>query len=219
MRGEGAENMGEYIEIGGYQMKLGTCEDLTALRWTELDEWGHGEPIPGNSSPRAYLKWPGVFFRFPWPNEDGRTVKDAAENGGGMDSPRGPILQVPRQAPPHQHVTKCFAAPGGGYQVNVFVPCPSTLVRQVPSRHVDELEPNEAALCSALPAETGLVHIVAEKYHKGEPVGTVFRCIYCGVWFRMRKEELADTIELNRKRDDNVTGILLRLRAGVDHAD
>lgn len=69
--------MGEYIEVGGKTLKLGTCENLYYVTFQKLvDMVGRAKKVPGNAAPSEYLTtdW---RYRFPFPDEkDNFTTPD-----------------------------------------------------------------------------------------------------------------------------------------------
>jgi len=65
--------VGEYISVDAIgQIKIGTCESLYYVRYTDLAQWvkeGRAHYVIGNDDPAEYLK--GAYrFRFPFPDED-----------------------------------------------------------------------------------------------------------------------------------------------------
>lgn len=57
--------MSENALYNGQQVKIGTCECMYYLRW---EDRGRVDPLPSNLNPAAT---PGLFFRLPFPDEDG----------------------------------------------------------------------------------------------------------------------------------------------------
>lgn len=189
--------MGEYATVDGYQVKLGTCEDLMYIRRSELLAMGFvGE---SGSCPRKsdYLV-EGHFYRFPWPHEDKETAKDIAQ--------RNPephfleMLEVPESVREHVHHKQLWhhiTGPDAGYQVNVGHPCPA---------EIETFTGDEGKLCRSGTAgvsddEKTWVYPVRVKSLANGETETVFACVWCQSWFRFgNAATVAELIEANLPR-------------------
>lgn len=85
--------MGEYIQCGKDEIKIGTCEDLYYVRYATLARLAQLNSVrqaPGNCTPKEYLTAgnDAFRFRFPWPDEDGERFYN------GIDSDRTLTLDI-----------------------------------------------------------------------------------------------------------------------------
>lgn len=170
--------MGEYVKVRGKEAKLGTCENLyyctfraykAALPWMEK--------LSGNANPSEYGK-PEVFrFRFPFPDEDETAI------GGHEDYDRGAIVALPRGSfeAEHGHLTHSAHMKGGGYNVNISLPCPMSV-------HPYPLP------CSLVPNDQPW-EIIQQKLMKGGELWTVIRCGYCHAAVRLDKAGASTLVE------------------------
>lgn len=58
--------MGEYAKFNGREIKIGTCESMYYLRY---EDRARVDPVPHSLDP---AKVTGLFFRLPYPDEDGQ---------------------------------------------------------------------------------------------------------------------------------------------------
>lgn len=166
--------MGEFVLYRGRPVKLGTCENLYYIRHDDLVRMvaaGEVEKKSGNAAPVAYLADP-YRFRFPFPNEDDIppfTYQDF-DAAFAVDV-TGAGLLFPEE---HYTVSASFHPRGGGYNVNVFLPCPQS--------------PDFAPTVESSGIDWQIVEIVQQRPVDGSLL-TVVRCPYCGVAWRLDAED------------------------------
>lgn len=115
--------MGEYAYVaeGNDAVKIGTCESMYWLRFDQLDE------ITARSEysldPRDPRVWPGIRFRFPFPDEDGIPVGQHAEYERGLNIFDASLAELITQHKRVQFISNQHGGAGrGGW--NVMLPCP-----------------------------------------------------------------------------------------------
>jgi len=155
--------MGEYATIQGTELKLGTMDDFRYVRHDEVEKW-HGE---GSADLAEYLADESTLYRFPFPWEDGQSVDQAAQRN--MFEPVIVLRSPQFEGLEHHPVCKGFSFPGGGYNVNLYVPCPFTLREQGP-------QAGNTTLCSSLPEFH--LRVYGERW-AGSEGRTIFACPYC----------------------------------------
>lgn len=205
--------MGEYIELqdpvtGVWQVaKLGTCEDLFYVRYTDLRaavDAGRTRFYVGNLEPAAYLRTEDGFrFRFPFPDEDGAAwTYENYDRGVLLYAPAGFVADVE-----HRRMFHSCAPRGGGYNVNVAHPCPqapefATYPHQTSTRDWDY---TLVELCQQRPIAGAL--------------WAVLRCAYCGARFRLDHRDarvLADFHWKLAPTDEFTSECLDRMLAGYE---
>jgi hypothetical protein len=173
--------MGEYYR----GVKLGTCSNMYYIRYEEMLVLKGDYNDDGASISKYYLK-PGVNYRFPFPEEDDATwdklqERDAFKrlrfNGANLDA-------FDPKKYYHRDITFCAEIPGGGYQRNIFVPCPV-------SAEFDECKGiHKTSGSDEFPIIFEMQTIIANS------LTTVFKCGYCGQGFYFDTDE---EIELVKK--------------------
>ena len=169
--------MGEYATVNGTQIKLGTCDGFYYVRREELARWMAEGVYRGED----YLGAEGIFYRFPWPWEDGQ---DVAAIKGRDHRPSGLLLRAPKGVEvPHGMKTVHVSAGGGGYGLNVAFPCPMLLGPGEIARAKARLEENprpdgwREAVCSSFSFGTMLRPTARRWWKRG--TYTVFECVHC----------------------------------------
>lgn len=183
--------MGEYLLTPNGKLKLGVMDDLRYVRHQELVSMA--ETPEGRLSPdvgRA-LEDTNTLYRFPFPSEDGQDWSAIGQRN--MFRPVV-ILDADGIEIEHRSVVKCITAPGGNYQVNVYLPCPFLLT----TRGKPE-DPTKTALCSTLPPPS--IMIFGERVQDGKP-RTIFSCIYCERMFSLTDLEIQLLRLQNQKHVD-----------------
>jgi hypothetical protein len=203
--------VGEYILLDGREIKLGTCEELYYVRYSQLHDWvtaGRTAEVPGNLSPAAYLlPNSGFRFRFPFPDEDGMDLGGVADFNRGftLSAPTGFLDSVTHGNLYHSVTPK--GSPHGGYHFNVWYPCPlsTAFAEQKVVQH------------SPLPSNP-VIQIVHQKL-VGDQLWTVARCAYCGAAFRFDAEDALSLIEHERSIYGEIRHVELfrRMLAGYGH--
>jgi hypothetical protein len=190
--------MGEYLKVNGREIKLGTCEslyyvrleDLQKIRATSIDE-----QVPGNDSIDGYLNPSnGYRYRFPFPEEDGIRAGEYESYDKGktvvINSQDAPKLYGYLRGKEWEHNTICHSVgvEGGGYNVNIIMPCPL-------SHDFPRNEPSVKLSCGGA---SYVVEIIQQKQWEGK-IWTVIRCGYCKAAIRLELEgalELVHTLNL-----------------------
>ena len=165
--------MGEYCYYHKEAVKLGTCESLYYIRHGDLVRMiaaGEVEKMPGNDAPEAYLD--GSYrFRFPFPDEDDlRPFTYQDYDRAFVVSVTGAGLLFTDE---HYTVGASFQPRGGGYNVNVSLPCPQ-------SADFDQVKSSGITW--------QVVEIVQQRPIDGD-LWTVVRCPYCHAAWRLPTEE------------------------------
>ncbi len=110
--------MGEYALFNGSRIKIGTCEDMYYLR---PDQRHLVTALSGNADPMNPDDLRTIRFRFPWPDEDGRTVDEMTSIDryertcalNGLSAPEDLMAE---------HYSVQFTAHAAGYVTSL--PCP-----------------------------------------------------------------------------------------------
>jgi hypothetical protein len=192
--------MGDYIKIDGIEVKAGTCEDYRYVRLAEIMDGKVTQANDYNPTPhdvrsaRAELLW-----RFPFPDEDNASAASIDER----NMNRSIVVRMPFDLPEDHHGTASVHANdagigtgrGGGYGVNMKVPCPSSAEGR--------------KLCSSKTPEGTIARTVGERIVNGYCV-TIFECAYCGTRFYLDDHEVdairawyAETYSDNRYENIN----------------
>ena len=108
--------MGQYLK----GEKIGTCECMYYLKLSEAQEFAK-EGMADDDGERFgdYLKDKSTRFRFAWPDEDGETF----EHNKGREPFKTFVLPCPVEIN-HGRITVHNTHEGGGYGINIFIPCP-----------------------------------------------------------------------------------------------
>lgn len=181
--------MGEYIKLDGQHYKLGTCEDLYYVRLEQLQRWiaeGRTASLPGNLEPREYLD--GSFrFRFPFPWEDPITnfnIPHGADPVSSQNFDYGFGVSLDAEFGgvefDHSPIYSHIKAHGGGYGLNVKLPCPQSkewLSCSVRTEYKSEWE-----------GRSSYIQIVQQRPCEGN-IWTVVRCGHCGAKVRLSPSE------------------------------
>lgn len=176
--------MGEYGTIDGTGIKFGTCDDWRYVRRDECERWleTHAQEYRKSDTPLSIiLEDASLLYRFPYPWEDGHTVLDVQRRD--MFKPRVTCFLRCEDGENaddlHGEKWVSMAAPGGGFNVNVAVPCPYTAA-------------GRAMRSSGLPGDGSgrYVSIYGERYDENGRGRTIFTCIYCEHPFSLDEGEL-----------------------------
>lgn len=162
--------MGEYALYRGTPVKLGTCEDLFYVRYADFARMvaaGEIEQYLGNDAPAEYLRG-GSRFRFPFPDEDDLApfTYQNFNRGFVVNVTAAPDLVTMAE---HGRATASFHPDGGGYNVNVSVPCPQT----------DDFETVRSS-----GIDWRIVEIVQQRPIEGR-LWTILQCPYCKARWRL----------------------------------
>jgi len=199
--------MGEYAKLNGYEIKLGTCEDMTYIRREEL-AGANFEPMDGNATTKAaYLNAPGTFWRFPYPDEDGLTR--VSEWQGRTMAARKLVLRAPDwELSEHRAVTVQVPAVGGDpvQGISVGMPCPMELAKLENTAPIQLFNTGKASQ---------LVSPIAQKWMAPDWQYTVFACAFCGHWFSVDDEDILSLVAVNRAIQPEVCARLLGNSRGV----
>jgi len=185
--------MGEYISVDGIgQIKLGTCESLYYVRYTDLARWvreGRTHQVDGNDEPAEYLK--GAYrFRFPFPDEDSENVDERLDNYGREYNRHLTVQVFPEHMyaeAEHMRIVQWLRPKGyndwqGGVQY--ALPCP-----QGPEVNPDLGERRYLSIVQQRPVEGRLWCVVA--------------CAFCGCLWRLEEASAARLAEhITRTRPD-----------------
>lgn len=167
--------MGEYVTYRADLWKLGTCEDLYYIRYTDLLAIiaDGASTAPGNLTPIEYLG--GAFrFRFPFPDEDalgpGRHAAPNYERGLLVPWPEGVA-----EGADHERVWVTVGIPGepNGYDTGARLPCPQDLTAE--PYPYDRRQPRRLQIVQQRPFEGAL--------------WTIVQCPYCRQRWRLPPEE------------------------------
>lgn len=111
--------MGQYYK----DHKIGTCEDMYYMRLDEARKLAaRGERDNDGISFIDYLKDNQTRWRFPWPDEDNTNF---FTTGGKRHYERSFMVACPESLKvDHDGITVSNSHEGGGYNVNIFLPCP-----------------------------------------------------------------------------------------------
>lgn len=184
--------MGEFLILNAKdKLKIGTIDDLRYVRYTELVAMS--KTLEGMNSPdvASGLKDPNSLYRFPFPWEDGQNWDAIGRRN--MFEPTITLFSSGIEVE-HTKVVQCIAAPGGGYQVNLYLPCPYQLTKTGKQDN-----PLEVSLCSALPPPT--INIVGERVYEDHH-RTIFGCIYCQKFVSFNEPEIELLRLLNKRSVD-----------------
>lgn len=172
--------MGEYLSINGERIKIGTCEELTDARLSQLQALKPHEVmrLEGNLPLAEYLNPAhGWFYRFPFPDEDDKGI------GEFKDLDRGWIVKLSPELSPtlwaemgeweHYRIAhNCHI--GFSYGFNVTFPCPLS----------NEFPKNDSVLKGD---GYKIIEVVSQKQVDGE-IQVVIRCGYCGALVRFDRD-------------------------------
>lgn len=188
--------MGEYATIQGVEVKLGTCDDWRYVRHDEAERWQH-TANGGGDGIRWALAEPSILWRFPYAWEDNGHPADLNERTMGRPSI---ICAVPGPPSAHDHRRFCVGCSpsGGGFNVNIYVPCPYTLSGRFGQEPASDLE---IQYCSAVP-DRMLAEIWGERHSGERGHRTVFRCIYCKAPFCLTPNEVSEVEPVAGGSDD-----------------
>jgi hypothetical protein len=201
--------MGEYIQLDGRPYKIGTCESLYYVRYTDLADWiaaGRAQRDPGNADPAVYLN--GAHrFRFPFPDEDGAETTRLAAYVQSYE--RGLTVRADSallEGVAHLDVDK-WLRPGeldhGG--CNVYLPCPYD------TEAFDHLRHSPVG-------DARFVSIVQQRPFDG-CLWTVVRCPFCGALWRLTSDQaqvLAGNIRADQQHDARYAELARRIIAGYE---
>lgn len=162
--------MGEYANVDGERVKIGTCEDMYYMRADQMDR------VSGGDWPHIQRSLNVVRFRFPFPDEDGAAPGSFGDYSRGFSIPG---YTLPATLSGDQHHTVQFTATPG-YVLSI--PCPEQFGQ--PGMTVNL--PN--GLSVGRNGFNGGPKIVQQAFRDGVLV-TLLRCGACGAVHRL------DTIE------------------------
>lgn len=188
--------MGEYVRYKGEDVKIGTCE---TMYYTSYQKFVKALPfmkkIDGNIEPVLYLKENGIFWRFPFPQDDNK-------NFGETDSDYDHSLQImiskelyeSFELQGHANKTISLQPNCGGHNINIQIPCPySEDFKTVKSYHKTG---------GYFEGSKGLYALLSLRYQKhiDGKLYPVVECPYCGsMWTVDTREEVAKLIKGIRK--------------------
>lgn len=174
--------MGDYVTlVNGDRIKIGTAGDNRYMRRSECEELAkqdtRGEARGNLSADQTRILW-----RFPWPDEDGDGVAQIESR----DMFRSVLFVGPAGlVPPEEHgdgsgfgdgITVHVNPKGGGYGVNVCLPCPERWGR-IPSLKNSGHTP-------------GLIRIVGERFdNQTGQARTILECPWCEKPFAISPDE------------------------------
>jgi hypothetical protein len=179
--------MGEYAFVDGKSYKMGTCESLYYVTLPRLQEWRKDGRIKRDGGETAPSDWDnGSYrFRFPFPDEDTADLQAVS------DYERDLVINVTRFPEladlEHYSMTHSCHSKGGGYNINVFHPCPQ-----------------DEKIKDYKTSDTGarIIGIRAQKPVDGE-VWTVISCPYCGAMARLPWEDAVKVVVVVRQYADD----------------
>jgi len=179
--------MGEYLCFNGRQYKIGTCESLYYIRHDELKEIAelHQRDESGTLI-TDYLQPKIFFYRFPWPDEDGQDVSYSDNR----DYSRKYTIANPGIETAHNTVACHIKAEGGGFGLNVMIPCPA------------DTEAFKNSGLRSSPINITPLHIAFEKYDENGSPLTILGCGYCRQMFRITEDD-AEKVRAAVLRKDN----------------
>jgi len=109
--------MGQYLN----KNKIGTCENMYYLTLAEARALAEkGARDDDGITFKEYLEDNETRFRFAWPDEDDQTFET---HGGQRDAFKTFQLPCPVEIE-HYHITFHNTHFGGGYGINIMIPCP-----------------------------------------------------------------------------------------------
>jgi hypothetical protein len=156
--------MGEYYK----NIKLGTMDDFRYVRLDEMQA-----EAEKTSELDCYLNDPTPMYRFPFPDEDGQSIEVANQR----ERERHFVFAQP-DGMEISHQEKCVhvSANGGGWGVNVFIPCPA--------------EAHKHGIKTS-PVNTVPLEIVGERRDPATgKLRTIFSCSWCENWFSLDQESV-----------------------------
>jgi len=149
--------MGEYAEISGERVKIGTCEDMYYLRF---DQRHQVRALHGNVNPVKDA--PELRFRFPWPDED------VTEPGAFEKYHRSLAVYGFTSTGSFEHHAVQFVAQAG---YNVCLPCPESNAAQPFAIHRNGF--------------AGAVQLVQQRFIPSIGLVPVLMCGGCGAKYRL----------------------------------
>lgn len=183
--------MGEYAKYGGKSVKIGTCENMYYLRFSQRSQV---RPEEGSLDPADPSIVGELRFRFPWPDEDSIAP-------GAFDS-AFKLVGVPGDwevGAGVEHYSVQFTAREG---YNVSLPCPED-----PAAYAKDK-------CGALVGKAhglrvhrngirGKAVLVAQKFRPGIGLVPILQCGACGAMYRIedRSEIEALAVEFRSEGD------------------
>lgn len=170
--------MGEYAKYRGDEIKIGTCESMYYLRFEDrhLVEWIRGNVDPANDM--------GLFWRLPFPDEDGRGPGSYTDYCRGTELRKGNEYfrcdNLADDAGNIQLTHQC------GYLVNM------------PCHHGEHLPDLGDKVRTFWNGKAGSFYELRHVKNTAEGVKPVIACRFCGNLWRM---EWADVLEWIPCRD------------------
>ena len=170
--------MGEYAKFNGQEIKIGTCENMYYLRFTQR---ARVERLSGNVDPVKDA--PALRFRFPWPDED-------RCEPGAFDGDFGRAVCIPgATCKPQDHHNVQFVAQAG---YNVCLPCPESEL-PFPFGLADHVLNQENRGRTALIHRNGYrgkVLLVQQRFIPAIGLVPILMCGGCGTKYRL--EDVAE---------------------------
>ena len=192
--------MGEYVNLNGESIKLGTCENLYYVTYDEMvDIAGRAKKQNGNLDPKEYLKESNGFrYRFPFPYQHYQYSED--EHNYDMGYVISAPVEWKKELDSHQRV--CFGLQpkySHSYNINAFVTCP--------------MSPDARPENYSQGGTHGFyVEVIQQKIVNG-CLWSVVRCPYCGAAWRLEREsveELATYHSNGTEADKTIIALMLK---------
>lgn len=175
--------LAKIITMGQYYKgkKIGTCESMYYMRLQEAQELAlQGASDDDGIKFEEMLKDNTTRFRFPFPNEDGKSLHDVSHEIG---------YNLPADGVSVDHGTICVSNSfnGAGNSVNIFLPCPYSQ------------EFNSAGLKMSIGgAGEQFVAVLYQAMRDGKEK-TIFACARCGEQQRFSDEDVEKIRERSRE--------------------
>lgn len=180
--------MGEYATIatddGDYKCvaKLGTCDDWRYTRREEAEAW-ESKDAGHQTNVKMTLNESGILYRFPFPDEDGQSVEDSEFQARDMFR-TVQIRMAKMDGIEHKEMVQSIEPKGGGYHLNVWIPCPRS----------------DAFNLKSSGRGSDIAVVIGERYDADGNGRTIFACGYCGAKFSVDSAEIEELKELNNSR-------------------
>ena len=189
--------MGEYAEIGGEYLKLGTCEAMYYVRWQDVKDTVDGKWSIGTKggydrrSLRRLCKERELHWRFPWPHEDHQNRPSTWTNR----DPFAPHVIVRadklRSAAIHESFSHWFKPgdqpPLSNMGVRVVLPCPHLADRNPRKWEVDG---KKLFYGGAFNEKTPvLLRVSARGINPDGTFHTIVSCVFCDKLQALYSEE------------------------------
>lgn len=181
--------MGEYVEIRGERVKIGTCESMYYARVEQFRELA-ALGVVGHEESSCYLAPENGFrWRFPFPDEDSVQIGhfDPYNRGVTVGVPRGSRLF---EGVNHEQIYKSVSC-HNAYNVNVRIPCPATGLEGLQHSPIPPNVPLEIVQVKPMPDKT---------------TWTVVRCGWCESMWRIDEGNANELVNIIREQYANRAG-------------